>query len=213
VITDVRAGPATYDDAPATNAQVLLSMAPGDGWTLDTSTNATMVARDVSYPTCVGRFTTGTAAGRVDGTRSRAISLEGQPDVSDHRMRYATLRPDAPVLVPPDAAALGIWVYGNGAAAVDVELADAEKERWHSLHGRANYTFGMPYAGPWAFDGWRYLRFVLPPRYREGEGNRRPDKPFNLTGVVIQQYAKVLYVNHLEAPPTPTWRIGEIMWE
>jgi len=66
---------------------------------------------------------------------------------------------------------------------------------------------------PFMFDGWRYMRFPLPPRSSDKKGNGKPDVPFELAGLVLQQYAKVLCVNQLMAPASATWRIGDIFCE
>ena len=88
----------------------------------------TIDAHNDNRPVCVGRFRLGVAPGREDGARALAITLEEQPGVSHHRMRYAALQPQRNILVPVEAQALGIWVWGNGAAMLDFELRDREGE-------------------------------------------------------------------------------------
>ena len=212
-VQDVRAGDAIYEEAPAESAPPLYAFTSAAGWALDTNAYEALDAYDYNKPICVGHFSLGEADGRLPGQAALAVTLESQPGVSDHRLRYAAIRSQRELAVPAEAEALGVWVYGNGAATVDIELRDSEGEIWHTVPSAGSYGFGMRYAEPCAFDGWRYLRFALPPRGRSGEGNGQPDLPFTVSGILLEQYAKVLYINRLEAPPSPTWRIGEMVWE
>lgn len=213
VIRDVLVGLPLETPTLPDGAHSLYSFGGEEEWTLDDTPYEAIDALDHSRPVCVGRFTLGSAEGKENGRKALAVTLHDQPGVSDHRMRYAAVRPPRALAVPAEAEALGVWVYGNGAVQIDLELQDAEGETWHTVRGPASYSFGITSVEPFMFDGWRYFRFALPPRRRAGEGNGKPDAPFALTGILTEQYAKVIHVNHLQAPADPTWRIGSIFWE
>jgi hypothetical protein len=158
----------------------------------------------------------GTAAGeqRLDAATCRAPWRQPAPAP----LRRAPAR--QPHRGPAGASRLGAWVCGNGAAWVDLELEDAEGNRWTTVRPPLLYDFGVQYRGPHAFDGWRYVAYPLtapaekkdwPDHFRCGDRTGPPALPARLTAVVVQQYAEILHINRLVPPSPETWRIGEIL--
>ena len=142
------------------------------------------------------------------------ITLEKDAEfVSPHRMRYAILRPKKPLPLPAATTNLGAWVWGNGVAKVDFEITDASGRRWHTIPPKSSYGIGLGYREKNAFDGWRFLSFQFPKRWRvlEAEGHGEPNPPVSITGVVLEQYEKVPYLDQLVAPPVNSWKLGQIV--
>ena len=149
------------------------------------------------------------------------LTLEAEPAVSPHRLRYCVLRPagDGPV-VPAGVKQLGVWLYGNAAAMVDFELLDAKGQRWTTVQHRPAYSFGVSYRGRQAFEGWKYVTFALPapgvphsPWHGIGKAGATIALPAKITGLVVEQFGQTIYVNRLADPITPQWRVGDIVAE
>jgi hypothetical protein len=227
VIARAEPGTPVYDTAPSDNARPLVQFARLDEWAEDTSPYAALEAIDWNIPVRVCDFGLAVVDGRKAEEKALSITLKPEPGVSPHRLRYSILRPkDGGIMIPQVAAGLGAWVNGNGAAWVAFELCDANGERWHTAPKAREYGFGMAYGGPHAFDGWRYARWPLPltpagtsrnaaqlAAWQHEAGDGRFDLPAKLTGIILQQYGKVVYINKLVAPPSPTWLLGDILWE
>jgi len=225
-VAEVRVGAAVYPTAPGGAAKPLASGSDIADWRLDTSACKELEDFNHETPVKPGGLTLGVAEGRAPGAKSLAITLQKDPAVSPHRLRYAVLRPkgDGP-LIPAGTEQLGIWLHGNGVAWIDLELTDAQGERWTTIRRPRSYCYGIAYGGPQSFDGWRYVPWPLPgtasssdssapwASWRSEKGNRVLDFPVRLTGVVLEQYGSVVYINELSPPVSPTWRIGEMVIE
>jgi len=223
-IGDVQLGTPAYDTAPAADAALVVAGAGLGEWALDASPRPELQALDHETPVKPCAFALGVAEGRAGDAKALAVTLGEEPGVSPHRLRYATLRPkgEAPA-IPAGTSQLGIWLLGNGAAWVDLELTDAKGERWHTIRRPRSYIFGMPYAGPCAFDGWRYVPWPLPvpgqaesqpwAAWRHEKGDGVLDLPARLTGLVLEQAGKVVHINQLVPATSPTWRIGGVLGE
>ena len=165
-----------------------------------------------------------------------SVALPSEPGVSPHRLRYAILRPKGrEVSIPAGTSRLGLWIRGNGAAWVDLELRDAKGERWHTVRGPRSYEFGQRHADWHVFDGWRYIPWPLPPlprvshpregiaptppsipdyaRWRHEGGDGVLDLPARLTGLILEQYGQVLYINQMAPPTSPAWLLGGFLCE
>jgi hypothetical protein len=225
VIAEVESGTPVYDTAPSDNARPLAQFARLDEWTEDTSSYAPLEAIDWNIPVRACDFDLSVVDGRKAAEKTLSVTLRPDPGVSPHRLRYSVLRPkNGGIVVPKAAAELGAWIYGNGAAWVALELQDANGERWHTATRAREYGFGMAYGGPHAFDGWRYVRWPLPlspagasvsaarlAAWQHGDG--KLDLPAKLTGIILEQYGKVVCINELVPANSPTWLLGDILWE
>jgi hypothetical protein len=220
----VQLGTPVYDTSAAAGARLLTRIADPSNWSLDASPYPELEALNHETPVKPCAFELGSGEGREPGEKAIAVTLKPGPEVGPHRLRYAVLRPKgAPPAIPAGTTQLGMWLHGNGAAWVDIELRDAKGERWTTVRRPRGYSFGMPYAAPCAFDGWRYVPWPLPIRgqtrsqpyaqWRREKGDGVLDFPVKLTGLILEQYGKVVYVNKLVPADSPTWRIGEILCE
>ena len=221
VIDKARLGPAVYDTAPSPTARLLVRAGDPGAWSLDPAACPELEALERDTPVTRAAFALAPAEGREPGRKALAITLKDEPGVSPHRLRYAVLRPAKHLAIPKGAARLGLWLRGNGAAWVDLELVDAKGERWTSVRRPRGYSFGMPYAGFHAFDGWSYIPWPFPgtapgepwATWRHTRGDGVLDFPVRLSALILEQYARVVYINHLAPADSPTWRIGDILWE
>jgi len=226
-VSDARLGTPVYPGTPAKDAQVLVDFRrPGD-WAVDPERYDLIEQLDVETPVRRSEFALETGEGRAARRSALSVRLRDEPSTSPHRLRYAVLRPKAagPV-IPGGTGQVGLWIQGNGAAWVDLELTDAKGQRWTTVRRPRNYCYGPPYPGFNAFDGWNYVAWPLPGTPgassdgRPGWANWRSDKPdrvldlpATLTGVIVEQFGKVLHINDLMPPSTPTWSVGEILIE
>ena len=229
-IGDVGLGTPVYDSAPGPNAKLLARIARLDDWPVDPAPCPELEKLDDDTPVKLSSFGLAIAEGRRapragerSGEKALAVTLRDEPGVSPHRLRYSVLRPKADLVIPAGTAQLGLWLYGNGAGWVDLELTDAKGERWTSVRRPRGYGFGMPYAGFHAFDGWCYVPWPLPgtkgeklpawARWRSEKGNGVLDFPVRLTGLILEQYGKVVSINELVPANGPTWRVGDLLLE
>ena len=210
-----------YSDLPV-RAKPIDTFAAAPAWSLDPAACAEVEALDPSFPVKRAEFALDLGTGRQPDEKALRLRLLHEPGVSPHRFRYAVLRPAADIIVPDGSRQLGIWLRGNGAAWIDLELEDANGARWTTVRTPARYDFGMQYRGPHAFDGWRYVTYPFePPEQRQSWPNHfhcddrraRLALPARLTGIIVQQYAKVLHINALVPPSTDTWALGELLVE
>ena len=222
VVAAAEAGPPEYETAPGPGAQGLCMFDLPDAWTVDPSPCPEVEALDPSFPVKQGTFDIRSVEGREPGTRALGMSLRSEPNVSPHRFQYVVIRPTNEVCVPPGTREIGVWIRGNGAAWVDLEVTDANGVKWSTVRPPARYDFGMQYRGPQAFDGWRYVTYSLarpaevgnwPTHFQGGSGRLGPTFPARLTGVILQQYAKVLCINRLVPPSPEFWALGCLMVE
>jgi len=228
IVGDAQLGKPSYESSPAPSAKPLVQFTKPDDWTL---------AQTLGQPPCpeleelndetpvkLSSFDLAIADGRTAGEKALAVTLKHEPRVSPYRLRYAVLRPrGAPPVIPAGSLQLGLWLCGNGAAWVDIELTDAKGERWTTVPRRRHYCYGIPYGGPHAFDGWQYVQWPLPgiesagpppwARWRSTMGDGKLDFPVRLTGLVLEQFGKVVNINELVAPDSPTWRVGDVLRE
>jgi hypothetical protein len=104
------------------------------------------------------------------------------------------------------------------------ELRGANGERWHIVRGPRSYVFGQRHADWHVFDGWRCIEWPLPApgrprdhkppdwvRWRHEGGDGVFDLPARPTGLILEQYGQVLYINQMAPSTSPTWLIGEIV--
>jgi hypothetical protein len=75
----------------------------------------------------------------------------------------------------------------------------------------------MGYNGePHAFEGWRFIEYPLAgygSPWRSESGGGAMAFPLKLTGLIVEQYGQVVYMNQLRSPNEPAWRIGDILCE
>jgi hypothetical protein len=104
---------------------------------------------------------------------------------------------------------------------VDLELRDAKGERWVSIGmpdaWNANDEQSVSYI---VFDGWRWMEIPMPghygsgfhwPRYanwRHDDGDGIVDYPLSLTGLIVEQRKKILYVNDMVDASTEPVRLS-----
>jgi len=216
------AGIPVYDTAPTEHAERLLSFGNVLAWNVDNTPYSDVEALDPSFPVKQSEFTLARTEGRRPGTSALAVALKPEPTVSPHRFRYTVLRPGKDFTIPVGTRQLGLWIRGNGAAWVDLEMQDARGKLWTTVRLPPRYDFGMQYRGPHAFDGWRYVTYPLtrpdetkrwPSHFRSGFRTSGIELPAKLTGIILQQYAQVLCVNTLVPPSPETWKIGELTIE
>lgn len=214
------AGPAAYDESPGSGAKTLASLSDPEAWRLDTTPVEEMQALDDSIPVAAASFNLRSVAGRSANDKALELALVDDAKLSPYRWRYGMLRPKEPIAIPAGTRQLGLWVRGNGAASIDLEVQDAQGRRWTTIQARPSYDFGMAYRGDYAFDGWRYVTFPLAaedvPRrggWRSGNLTRGLTLPAKITGIVVQQYAQVVYINTLAPPAPATWALGDLMAE
>jgi hypothetical protein len=180
-----------------------------------------MEALDKAIPVRQAQFKLGIGPGPATTGQALTVTLQENSGDSPHRLRYCVLRPPgASPIVSAATTEVGVWVYGNGAAVVDLELEDANGAKWTTVQPRPDYSFGMQYRGRQAFDGWKYVALPFPgpgPQKgrwrREGAGGAKMTLPAKITGIVVSQFAKVMYVNALVPPDPPTWKIGDLVIE
>jgi len=219
-IYSFQAEQAHHGERPPVHARPLARLGDLDRWQVEKTSIPELQALDDSIPVAPAMFQLGRASGKDAGQKALALHLTNDPRLSPHRLRYARLRPVAPVIIPRHTANLGLWIRGNGAASVDLELEDAAGLRWTTILPRPRLSFGMDYRGPQAFDGWRYISFPLvnngprgpsslPWRTKGAQGS--PALPAKLTGVVLQQYAKVIYLSTLTSPSPKSWLLGDAL--
>jgi len=222
VVASFSAGVPVYNGQPGKHAARLCSFGRADAWVVDDAPYADVEALDPSLPVQRSAFSLAPTEGRLPGGQALALALRPDPGGSPHRFRYAVLRPRADITVRAGAKQLGLWVCGNGAAWVDLEIKDAKGVRWTTVRLPLRYDFGMQYRGPHAFDGWRYVTYSLtrpeqrapwPNHFRSGYRTNGVELPAKLTGVILQQYAAVLHVNALVPPSQGTWKIAEVTAE
>ena len=184
-VPDVQLGEPVDAGRPAESSRALTRFDALADWQLDSAPLAELEALNVGTPVKPCVFELGLAPGRTPGTKALAITLKDEPGVSPHRLRYAVLRPKArEIVIPAGASRLGAWVRGNGAAWLDLELRDAKGER-------------VPQWAHW--------------RHQGGDGIL--DLPARLTGLILEQYGQVLYINQMAPPSSPTWLIGDLLCE
>jgi len=217
-----RAGAPVYGDKPAEHTERLLSFDNVLAWNVDKTPYPDIEALNPSFPVRQSEFALATTEGRRPGASALAVTLKPTPGVSPHRFHYTVLRPNRDITILAGTKQIGLWIHGNGAAWVDLEIEDAKGDRWTTVRLPPRYDFGVQYRGPHAFDGWRYVTYPLtrpderkrwPNYFRSGYRTRGLELPAKLTGVILQQYAKVLYVNTLVPPSPETWKIGELAIE
>jgi hypothetical protein len=218
VISAIEPGEPVYDSAPATNAVALCSPAADmAGWSFETNAYAAMQALDYNRPVKPGAFQIAAAEGRKPGEKALALTVVDEPAASPYRLRYSLLRPKDKIAVPAATAKLGAWVYGNGTAILDLEVRDARGVAWHTIRGPRGYGFGMGYNfEPHAFEGWRYVEYPFEGwrrPWRNESGASKMEFPLKLTGLIVEQYGQVVYVNRLMPAYDKTWRIGDIVCE
>lgn len=220
IVSSFSAGPPEYDSAPVPTAKTICPAARLREWAADPQPCAIVEELNESIPVRHSQFSLQVGPGRSAATQALAVTLKDQPGVSPHRLRYSVLRPTGDKLVvPAGTTKLGVWVSGNGAAYVDLELEDAKGKQWTTVQKRPAYSFGMSYRGPQAFDGWKYLTFPLedtaqqPSPWRSNRGGGSITLPATITGLVIEQYTKAVHVNALASPPPAARMIGDILAE
>jgi len=231
VVADAQVGTPVYDSAPPPGASVLHSVSAVDDFTQDSGPYAELEALNDETPVKPVSFELSLGAGQKTGTKALAIALKEEAGVSPYRLRYAVLRPRQEITIPEGATELGLWICGNGAAWVDLELRDAKGERWTSVRGARGFCCGTPYGGWNAFDGWQYVRWPLPgasgrpakdraelaqarppwAKWRHTGGDGRLDAPAKLSGIILEQYGKVVYISELVPADSPTWLLGDVL--
>ncbi|MCM8825045.1 MAG: hypothetical protein NC937_02685 [Candidatus Omnitrophica bacterium] len=124
------------------------------------------------------------------------------------------IRPAQPIDMPKEAKKIGIWIYGNGALQIDFELLDAKGQKMTGVPNAPTYQPGTPYDARHAFDGWQYFTFDLPQTgARSNWKGSRGKAPFKLSGLILQQYGKVVSLDQLKDPVSRDWKIGDIIIE
>jgi len=220
VVERFTAGTPVHGTEPGEKARELCSFANPSDWRPDKTRCDEVEALNESLPVEQANFELASAEGRR--TKALAVRLIEEPGVSPHRFRYSIIRPVQDIIIPAGTEHVGAWLCGNGAAWVDLELQDADGRRWTTVRTPPRYDFGMQYRSPHAFDGWRYVRFPLtqPPErsawsrhFRCADGKAQLLLPTKITGVILQQYAKVLCVNALVPPIPDLWKLGSLMVE
>lgn len=216
------AGSPVYESKPGEKARRLCSFANPTEWQPDKTRCDEAEALNESLPLKQASFELSPTEGRRAEAKALAVSLIDDPMVSPHRFRYSVIRPVGEIVIPARAKLVGAWLYGNGAAWIDLELRDSNGKRWTTVRTPPRYDFGVQYRGPHAFDGWRYVRYPLaqpqerkawPNHFRCTDGKAQLALPAKITGVILQQYAKVLCINALVPPIPDTWKIGSLMVE
>jgi hypothetical protein len=216
VVPAVACSPAAYEQVPAAGARVIFSAAADTAaWSIDPAAYPMAEVLDQNRPVKATPFRWSLAEGRQDGEKSLALSPEDRPGTSPYRLRYAVLRPKAPIPMPAGVSHVGAWVYGNGAAIFDLEVQDAKGQTWTTLKGATGYSFGMAFQEEThQFEGWRYIEYPLlgaRKRWRNPQEAGEMALPVKLTGLVLGQYGKVVYLNELRPPIEPAWRIGDVV--
>ena len=223
-IGEAQLGKPTYDGSPGQGARPLVPSGGLADWATDGAACPELEKLNDDTPVKLSSFELALADGRAAGEKALSITLKDEPGVSPHRLRYAVLRPKRePPSIPAGVTQLGIWIHGNGAAWVDLEIRDAKGERWTTVRRPRGYAYGNPYPGFNAFDGWQYVAWPLPgartpdpppwARWRREKGDGVLDYPVSLTGLILEQYGKVVNINELAPPDSPAWRIGDILLE
>ncbi len=224
VVSDPQLGKPSYDSAPGPNAKPLIKFGNAGDWVLDQSPCPELEQLNDETPVRPSAFDIAVVGGRETGQDALSFTLRPDPGVSPHRLRYAVLRPKGePPAIPAGTAQLGLWLCGNGAAWVDLELTDAKGERWTTIPRRRHYCYGIAYCGPHAFDGWQYIAWPLPgqklpnsppwAKWQSTKGDGKLDFPLKLTGLVLEQFGKVVNINELAPPDTPAWAIADLLAE
>jgi hypothetical protein len=163
-VAECRVSPPTFDPPSAKVVRPLAKLA-ADRWSWDGSEDKAysgnhFAVKRVADPNLRAEFGRG-EPGHEDAV---GITLAEEPGDRPLANRYGALKAKRPVEIPGKAAALGVWVKGNGSwGRVVYQLRDAKGEAWTSFGTKDDWNCDDPHGWSYVhFEGWRYVRFPLP---------------------------------------------------
>ncbi|HEV7405713.1 MAG TPA: hypothetical protein VGO11_22405, partial [Chthoniobacteraceae bacterium] len=204
------AGPPSYTEAPAPLSTKLDDF-EHSAWSYQAGVDEAYQTNHWDMPREPGRmeFHQGKSADR-DSTVLHVKLAE--PDQKKPMVGfYGMFVPPAPIPIPGQAEALGMYVRGHSAwNRIVYEVVDAKGEKWRSCGTRDAWNCDDTHS--WNsinYDGWRYLRFPLP-NTAPGDDYREPDAvwwgsdaegivdlPLKLTRIFVEMRPQMIYADQM----------------
>lgn len=219
----VALGPPVYGERPRVRTQVVSALRSLTGWRSISEPSNALDNDNFDYARQKGEFEVKVVDDEAKG-QCLQFALKGLGGRKPWIPAYQTIALKKPIEIPDQPTAIGLYVKGNsGWGRINLELRDAKGERWLSIGmpnaWNANDEMSVSYI---IFDGWRWMQIPLPghypsgfhwPRYanwRHDDGDGIVDYPLSLTGVVVEQRQKIVYVTEMVDASTQPVRIAEL---
>jgi len=206
----VKLGKPVYAEPPLGGGRVLHALDSLEGWQAVDEASEALDNDNFDMPRQKGKFEVRAVEDEARGgcLEFRLISRGERPPWVPS---YQVIGAREPIEIPGVPTHIGLHVRGNsGWGRVNVELRDAKGEKWLSVGmpnaWNANDEMSVSYI---IFDGWRWVQIPLPGHYaggfhwprfanwRHDDGDGIVDYPLSLTGLVVEQREKIVYVNQM----------------
>ncbi len=220
--------PPRYDQAPAATTVALADFTSGH-WRVDRSPQDSYAQNHVG----VNRQVDPNIAVALDGSSSHGpaakVTLPARP-VDDKPLMagYVSLVPAAPLAIPGQASALGVWINGNASwGRVVYQVRDAKGEVWTSVGTAEDWNCDDTHTWSFVnFEGWRYVRFPLPSNHpwdqthgleitwwkHEG-GDGVVDQPLRLERVLLETRNSTHWLGEMKVVPQRSFELAGLQAE
>ena len=205
-------GTPLYPALPDARTHALAPLASLDRWQIIDLAEDILDNGNFDYPRQRGAFEV-TVAEDAERGACLQFTLKSSGKRPPYVPSYQRIDLKTPIEMPEQPTAIGLYVYGNGGwGRILIELCDAKGERWFSqgmpMAWNANDTESLSYI---IHDDWRWMQIPVPGHYGSGyhwprycnwrngtadeTGDGIVDYPLTLTGLIVEQREKVVYVN------------------